>query len=96
MSYRLRPAEIAFLEEYCTVMKLLTILQSEVNTHGMAASSDLPATTETLKASTNVCLPLISAIQDGLQRHFGGMMYDCELIAAAILPLVQDHVDRQD
>uniref|UniRef100_A0A1A8U636 Uncharacterized protein n=3 Tax=Nothobranchius TaxID=28779 RepID=A0A1A8U636_NOTFU len=32
-----------------------------------------------------MCLPLFRAIQDGVQKHFGEMMEDPELTAAAIL-----------
>ncbi|KAL3973867.1 growth differentiation factor 8 [Sarotherodon galilaeus] len=60
----LSPAEIAFLTEYCTVMKPVV---------------------NRLETSTKMCLPLIRAIQDGVQKRFGGMMEDPELIAAAIL-----------
>ncbi|KAL3973689.1 pogo transposable element with ZNF domain [Sarotherodon galilaeus] len=75
-------AEIAFLTEYCTVMKpvvkALNLLQSETNKH-------IGAKLSRLETSTKMCLPLIRAIQDGVQKRFGGMMEDPELIAAAIL-----------
>ncbi|RXN33748.1 zinc finger BED domain-containing 1-like protein [Labeo rohita] len=32
-----------------------------------------------------MCLPLIRAVQDGIEKRFGGMIKDPELIAAAIL-----------
>ncbi len=32
-----------------------------------------------------MCLPLIRAVQDGVQKRFSGIMQDPELIAAAIL-----------
>lgn len=92
MPYRLSPAEIAFLKEYCTVMKpvvkALNILQSETNTHMgwlLPVIFQLQAKLRRLEASSEVCLPLISAIHDGLQKRFGGMMENPELIAAAIL-----------
>lgn len=37
------------------------------------------------ETSSKLCLPLIRAIQDGVQKRFGEMMEDPELIAAAIL-----------
>lgn len=45
----------------------------------------LQAKLKRLEASSKVCLPLIRALQDGVQKRFGGMMEDPELIAAAIL-----------
>ncbi|KAL4007865.1 hypothetical protein ACER0C_001717 [Sarotherodon galilaeus] len=53
-----------------------------------------------LETSTKMCLPLIRAIQDGVQKRFGGMMEDPELIAAAILLLkfkttwTEQHLDH--
>lgn len=38
-----------------------------------------------LQESCKVCLPLIRAPQAGVQKRFGGMMEDAELITAAIL-----------
>ena len=38
-----------------------------------------------MEASSKMYLPLIRAIQDGVQKRFGGMMKDPKLIAAAIL-----------
>lgn len=92
MSYRLSPAEIAFLTQYCTVMKPVTkalnILQSETNTHMgwlLPVIFQLEAKLGRLEVSCKLCLPLIGAIQVGVQKRFGGMMGDPELIAAAIL-----------
>lgn len=92
MSYRLSPAEIVFLTEYCTVMKpvvkALNILQSETNTHMgwlLPVIFQLQAKLSRLETSSKMCLPLIRAVQDGVQKRFGGMMQDPELIAAAIL-----------
>lgn len=92
MSYRLSPAEIAFFTEYCTVVKpvvkALNILQSETNTHMgwlLLVIFQLQAKLRRLETSSKVRLPLIRAIQDGVQKRFGGMMEDPELIAAAIL-----------
>ncbi|XP_072536994.1 zinc finger BED domain-containing protein 4-like [Salminus brasiliensis] len=88
----LSPAKIAFLTEYCTVMKpvvrALNILQSETSTHMgwlLPVIFQLQAKLSRLKTSSKMCLPLIRAIQDGVQKRFGGMIEDPELIAAAIL-----------
>lgn len=92
MSYRLSPAEIAFLSKYCTVMKsvakALNILQSELSTHMgwlLLVIFQLQAKLKRLEASSEMRLPLIQAIQEGVQKHFGGVMENPQLIAAAIL-----------
>ena len=38
-----------------------------------------------LRTSSKFCQPLITALQEGIQRRFGDMLADPELIAAAIL-----------
>ncbi|XP_060882405.1 E3 SUMO-protein ligase ZBED1-like isoform X3 [Labrus mixtus] len=88
----LSPAEIAFLTEYCTVMKplvkALNILQSEKKTYLgslLPAIFKLQAELKIQEKSSKMCRPLITAIQNGVQKRFGGMMKDPELIAAAIL-----------
>ncbi len=92
MLYRLSPAEIVFLTEYCTVriavVKALNILQSETNTHMgwlLPVDFQLQAKLSRLETYSKMCLPLIRAVQDGVQKRFGGMMQDPELIAAAVL-----------
>lgn len=89
---RLSPVEIAFLDKFCCVMKpvvkALNILQSETNTHLgwlLPVISELQSKLRRLEASANMCLPLISAIQQGVQKRFRVMMEDRELISAAIL-----------
>uniref|UniRef100_A0A9J7X2D1 Transposase n=1 Tax=Cyprinus carpio carpio TaxID=630221 RepID=A0A9J7X2D1_CYPCA len=93
----LSPAEIVFLTEYCTVMKpvvkALNILQSETNTHMgwlLPVIFQLQTKLIRLETSFKMCLPLIRAVQDGVQKRFGGMMQEPELIAASIL---QEHMD---
>ncbi|XP_056132955.1 uncharacterized protein LOC130110008 [Lampris incognitus] len=88
----LTQAEIAFLTDYCSVMKplvkALNILQSETNTHLgwlLPVICQLQAKLKRQETSSKMCLPLIKAIQDGVQKRFGVMMMDPELIAAAIL-----------
>lgn len=66
-------------------MKALNILQSEADAHMgwlLPVIFQLQAKTQ---QTADRCLPLITAIQDGVQKRFGGMMKDPELIAAAIL-----------
>ncbi|KAL7854973.1 hypothetical protein SRHO_G00171630 [Serrasalmus rhombeus] len=45
----------------------------------------LQAKLRRMEASSKMCLPLTRAVQDSVQKRFGGMMEDPELIAAAIL-----------
>lgn len=91
MSYRLSSAEIVFLSKDCTVkpvVKALNILQSEKNTHMgwlLPVIFQLRAKLKRLEASSQICLPLIQAIHEGLQKRFGGMMEDPQVIAAAII-----------
>lgn len=40
---------------------------------------------QNLKHSSKFCVPLVDAFQAGLERRFGQMLADPELIAAAIL-----------
>ena len=89
---RLSQAEIAFLDEFCCVMrpvvKALNILQSESNTHLgwlLPVISELQSKLRRQEASVKMCLPLISALQRGVQRRFRVVMEDRELISAAIL-----------
>lgn len=66
-------------------MKALNIFQSETDAHMgwlLPVIFQLQAKTQ---QTADWCLPLITAIQDGVQKRFGGMMKDPELIAAAIL-----------
>lgn len=83
MLYRLSRAEIAFLTEYCSVMKsvvkALNILQSETNTH---LGWLLPVK---IQLQAILRRQEISSIQDGVQKHFDEMMEDPGLITAAIL-----------
>ncbi|KAL6491356.1 hypothetical protein MHYP_G00017010 [Metynnis hypsauchen] len=45
----------------------------------------LQAKLRRMEASSKMCLPLIRAIQDSVQKCFGGMMEDPELKASAVL-----------
>ncbi|RXN37324.1 zinc finger BED domain-containing 1-like protein [Labeo rohita] len=66
----------------------LNILQSETNTHLgwlLPVVFQLEAKLSRLETTSKMCLPLIRAVQDGIEKRFGGMIKDPELIAAAIL-----------
>ncbi|KAF7645683.1 hypothetical protein LDENG_00200280 [Lucifuga dentata] len=39
-----------------------------------------------LRLSSKFCQPLMNALQEGIQKWFGPMLADPELIAAAVLP----------
>ena len=89
---RFSQAEIAFLDEFCCVMRpvarALNVLQSETNTHLgwlLPVISELQSKLRRHEASVKMCHPLISALQQGVQRRFQVMMEDRELISAAIL-----------
>ncbi|KAL3992499.1 P2X purinoceptor 3 [Sarotherodon galilaeus] len=89
---RLSPAEVAFLREYCTTMKPLVkasnILQSESTSFMgwlLPVIQQLLSKLSRLETSNNTCVPLIRALQNGLQKRFGPMMEDPELAAAAVL-----------
>nr|XP_023659429.1 uncharacterized protein LOC111839602 [Paramormyrops kingsleyae] len=84
----LNPAEVGFLREYCITMKPLlkasNILQSESSVY---LGWLLPVIHQ-LQSKLNrleTCMPLIRALQNGLQKRFGQMMEDPELAAAAVL-----------
>lgn len=85
----LSQAEIAFLNEFCCVMrpvvKALNILQSETNTHFgwlLPVISELQSKLRRQEASTKMSA---TQPQHGVQKRFGEMMEDPELITAAIL-----------
>lgn len=87
----LSQAEIAFLNEFCSVMRPVVKALTEcleTNSHLgwlLPVIFELQSKLRRQEASTKMCLPLIRAIQHGLQKRFGEMMEDPELISAAIL-----------
>lgn len=92
LSARLYPAEVGFLREYCITMKpllkALNILQSESSVYLgwlLPVIHQLLSKLNRLETSSQTCMPLIRALQNGLQKHFGQMMEDPELAAAAVL-----------
>lgn len=83
---------MSFLNEYCKVMtplvSALNILQPETNTHMrwlLPVIFLLKTKLQRREASCQMCLPLIRAIQNGLQKLFGEMMEEPQLLAAVIL-----------
>lgn len=65
-------------------------IESEVDVHmGWLVPTITPLNVklDRLKTSSKFCQPLITALQEGIQRRFGDMLADPELIAAAILLL---------
>lgn len=71
MSFRLNPAEMAFLAEYVAVMKpvaiALNILQGESSVHMgflLPTLHQLQTKMKKVASSSKVCVPLIKALQD--------------------------------
>ncbi|XP_019218957.2 uncharacterized protein LOC109203673 isoform X2 [Oreochromis niloticus] len=90
--FRFNPAEMGFLVEYTAVMKpvamALNILQGESSVHMgflLPTLYQLLEKLRKLESSCKMCRPLVDALRDGIQKRFGEMMKDPELIAAAIL-----------
>ncbi|XP_033474108.2 uncharacterized protein LOC117251710 [Epinephelus lanceolatus] len=86
------PAEIAFLTEYAKTMspvaKAVDVLQGEVNVQMgwlVPTITLLKSKLQSLHTTSKYCGPLVDALQAGLERRFGEMLADPELIAAAIL-----------
>ncbi|XP_039590581.1 E3 SUMO-protein ligase ZBED1-like [Polypterus senegalus] len=91
-AFSLSPAEVAFLREYCITMKPLVkasnILQSESSTYMgwlLPVIHQLLSKLNRLETSSKTCMPLIKALQNGLQKRFGQMMANPDLAAAAVL-----------
>lgn len=90
--YRFNPAEMGFLVEYAAVMKpvamALNILQGESSVHmGLLLPTlyQLRDKLKRLKSSCKMCTSLVHTLQQGIQKRFGDVMKEPELIAAAIL-----------
>lgn len=91
-SFRFNPAEMGFLAEYTAVMKpvamALNILQGESSVHMgflLPTLYQLQGKLKRLLESCKLCRPLVEALQSGIQKRFGEVMKEPELIAAAIL-----------
>lgn len=77
MPNRLSPVDTPFLTEYFSVkpgVKVLNILQTETNIHIGWLLPVIFQLKEKLgrETSSNMILPLIRAIQEGVQKRFGG------------------------
>lgn len=89
---RLSATELSFLSEYAAVMKpiaqALNILQSETK---MFVGYLLPTLTilreklEAKRASATICMPLVSALLNGIDERFADILIDPEAVAAAII-----------
>ncbi|KAL1268614.1 hypothetical protein QQF64_033977 [Cirrhinus molitorella] len=76
------------IRTYKRMAKMQSEMSSETNTHMgwlLPVIFQLQAKLSRLETSSKMCLPLIRAVQDGVQKRFGEMMHNPELIAAAIL-----------
>ncbi|KAK3506559.1 hypothetical protein QTP70_009443 [Hemibagrus guttatus] len=87
-----RSAKVGFLREYCITMKPLprasNILQSESSVYLewlLPVIHQLLSKPNRLETSSQTCMPLIRALQNGLQKRFGQMMKDPELAATEVL-----------
>ncbi|RXN32873.1 zinc finger BED domain-containing 1-like protein [Labeo rohita] len=70
------------------LLKASNILQSESSVYLgwlLPVIHQLQSKLNRLETSSQTCTPLIRALQNGLQKHFGQMMEDPELAAAAVL-----------
>lgn len=89
---RFSPVELAFLAEYVKTMspvaKALDLLQGESSVQMgwlVPTITLLKAKLQHLHISVKFCGPLVDALLSGLEKRFGQMLTDPELIAAAIL-----------
>ncbi|XP_065127714.2 uncharacterized protein [Paramisgurnus dabryanus] len=86
------PVELAFLAEYSKTMspvaKALDVLQGETSVQMgwlVPTITLLRTKLQHLQVTSKFCEPLIAALLSGLEKRFGEMLADPELIAAAIL-----------
>ncbi|XP_067283542.1 uncharacterized protein [Pseudorasbora parva] len=86
------PAELAFLAEYAKTMSpvamALDVLQGESSVQMgwlVPTITLLKTKLQHLHVTSKFCDPLIAALLSGLEKRFGEMLADPELIAAAIL-----------
>ncbi|KAL6475709.1 hypothetical protein MHYP_G00167490 [Metynnis hypsauchen] len=86
------PVELAFLAEYANTMspvaKALDVLQGETSVQMgwlVPTITLLKTKLQQLNVASKFCEPLIAALLSGLEKRFGEMLTDPELIAAAIL-----------
>ncbi|GAA6102325.1 uncharacterized protein LOC117808543 [Tachysurus ichikawai] len=86
------PVEMGFLAEYAAEMKpvamALNVRQGESSVHmGLLLPTlyQLRDKLKRLESTCKMCTPLVHALQQGIQKRFGDVMKEPELIAAAIL-----------
>ncbi|GAA6073324.1 uncharacterized protein LOC116684675 [Tachysurus ichikawai] len=86
------PAELAFLEEYAKTTspcaKALSVLQGETNVQLgclVPTVTLLKTKLQQIRISSRFSAPLVDALLAGIEKRFGQMLVDPELIAAAIL-----------
>ncbi|KAL1248758.1 hypothetical protein QQF64_032974 [Cirrhinus molitorella] len=86
------PVELAFLAEYAKTMspvaKALDVLQGETSVQMgwlVPTITLLRTKLQHLHVASKFCEPLIAALLSGLEKRFGEMLADPEMIAAAIL-----------
>ncbi|XP_030577209.1 uncharacterized protein LOC115774195 [Archocentrus centrarchus] len=86
------PAELSFLAEYVKTMspfaKAVDVLQGEASVQMgwlVPTVTLLKTKLQHLRISSKLCGPLVDALLAGLEKRFGQMLTDPELIAAAIL-----------
>ncbi|XP_077392982.1 uncharacterized protein LOC144030492 isoform X2 [Festucalex cinctus] len=83
---------MGFLAEYTAVMKpvvlALNLLQDQSSVHMgflLPTLYQLQEDLKRLEPSCKICGPLVGALREGIQKRFGDVMKEPELIAAAIL-----------
>ncbi|XP_051809094.1 uncharacterized protein LOC127535333 [Acanthochromis polyacanthus] len=86
------PVELAFLAEYVKTMspvaKAVDVLQGETSVQMgwlLPTITLLKTKLQNLQVTSKFCEPLIAALLSGIEKRFGEMLADPELIAAAIL-----------
>ena len=92
LCFRLKPVEIAFLEEYCITMRpvaqALNILQSEKKAYLGYLLPTVTALQEKLqkrREKATSCIALVDALLAGIRKRFATVLADNQAIAAAIL-----------
>lgn len=104
LHHRFNPAELAFLSEFAVVMnpvaQATNILQAETNVQMgwlLPTIKQLKMKLDRAKLPLTYCKPLVDALQLGIDKRFGPMMEDPELVAAAILlPKFRTHWTREE
>ncbi len=87
---KFQPSEIDFIVEYCRVFKplaqALDVLQGDAHIHLgylLPTITILKEKLEHILESSKVCIPLVQALLDGLEKRFGHMINDKTLLIAS-------------